>query len=172
MENKLAKYTLIAEVVSSIAIIATLFILIIEVRENTELARLSAYDNVSKGFDEDRVRFLTEPEIFEQFHKMNNGELPDIDLDSVERLKTVVFLLNQFTGIERAYLSYKAGVFGEGEWKRVERSACVMWQIIQESVYLAPVSFRLTDDYVSHLNMTCTPEYVEELNNRYYGTEN
>lgn len=167
---RLEKWALVAEVISGIAIVASLIVLIFEIRESTELARIAAYDAASRDFDESRRFALTNPDLLELSVALRNGELPNIETEPQEGLRAVLFLLTSFSETERAYLAYQAGIFGEDEWARVHRSECIRWgQLRQAADYYSRVSFRLTDRYVDHLNSTCTPEFVAELQDRYEG---
>jgi hypothetical protein len=166
---KLEKWALIAEVIGSVAIVVTLVVLIAEVRTNTELSRVAAYDAVTRDFDDSRTLSLTDPEILELFHQFTQGSLPARQDDSRDALRAGIFVLNVFSGYERAYLSHEAGIFGEAEWSRVERAACQDWGYLEKSGYVSFVSFRLTDEYVEHLNATCTPAFIEAVMRRYRG---
>ena len=166
---KLEKWALIAEVVGSAAIVVSIVILIIELRTNTELTRITAYESVSRDFDNNRQFYLSNPEVFDLAFAIDNGALAEIDVQSKDGLRAAFYLLNIFTGLERAYLAYQAGVFGEDEWGRIHRSECSTWGQIQGTEYEPRVSFRLTDGYASHLRSTCTPEVVTELQNLYEG---
>jgi len=160
---KLEKWSSIAEVIGSVAIAISLVILIIELRANTELTRITAYESVSKDFDDNRQFYLSNPEVFDLAYAINSSGLADTDAESKDGLKAVFYLLNIFTGLERAYLAYQAGVFGEDEWDRIHRSECATWGQIQETEYESRVTFRLTSRYVSHLQSTCTPEVLRQM---------
>lgn len=73
---KLEKWALIADVIGSVAIVVTLVILITEVRTNTELSRVAAYDAVTRDFDDSRTLSLADPELLELFHQFTQGSLP------------------------------------------------------------------------------------------------
>ena len=45
MNQKLADWASIAEIISGIAVVVTLIVLIVEVRDNTEVLRVSAYND-------------------------------------------------------------------------------------------------------------------------------
>ena len=153
---KLEKWALLAEVVSGTAIILTLVILIIEVRANSELSRIAAYDAVTRDFDEHRARLLSNPESFELFFRFNERSLPDVATEPEAALKLQLLLLNDFGGHERAYLAYQADIIGEGEWNRLHRSHCAEWAIVREhDYYFRLLSFRLTDGFTSHLETDC-----------------
>jgi len=164
---KLEKWTVFAEVIGSAAIVVSLVVVIIELRANTEMARVTAFESASRDFSDNRRFYLSNPEVIDLAFAVNSGAFIEIDPESKEGLSTIFFLLNTLTGLERAYLSYQAGVFGEDEWARVQRSECATWGRIRETPYQSRVAFRLTDSYVAHLDSTCTPQVVEDLGNLY-----
>ena len=166
---KLEKWALIAEVAGSVAVVATLIVLIFEVRGNTELSRVTAYAAVTRDFDEYRMFELSNPDAFDLFFRFTEGTLPDVNEDPKEALKSIFLVLTDFSQSERAYLAHQAGVFGEDEWNRVHRSECAEWGLLRNSDYYSFVVFRLTDGYVDHLDATCTTGFVEELDRRFRG---
>lgn len=166
---KLEKWAHIAAIVGSFAVVVTLIVLIVEVRANTELARVTAYDSVSRDFDESRRDWLFNPESFQLFYQFNEGTLPDWGSNPEDGLKAILMLMNAFTSLERAYLAYQAEIINEDEWPRIHRSACIQWALLRDTEYYSPVAFRLTDRYVAYLNATCTPEFVEEIQEMYRG---
>jgi hypothetical protein len=166
---RLEKWALIAEVVGSVAIVVTLVVLILELRTNTELARVAAYDSVTHDFDASREFFLNNADAFEIFTQYVQKSLPDPADDPRAALRVQLFLLNGFSMFERAYRAREANVFGETEWERIKRSSCQEWGYIQNSAYVSFVSFRLTDDFVDYLNEICTPAFIQSVERRYRG---
>ena len=152
---KLEKLAHIAEIVGGIGIVTSLIVLILEVRANTELARIAAYDAVTRDFDEFRTTTLSNPERFELFYRWNIGETPDPAADPEAALKLNMMLLNDFSGHERAYLAYRAGIVGENEWIRLHRSECAQWALTEGTYLRESLGFRLTDDYVQNLEEDC-----------------
>ena len=166
---KLERWALIAEVVGSFAVVVTLVILISEVRVNTELARVAAYDAVSRDFDQNRRDWLSDPEHGELFFQFTQGVLPDIQSEPEMAFKAGVVLLNSFSSLERAFLAYQADVLNEEDWPRIRRSACSDWDLLRGTEYYAPVTFRLTDRFVDYLNTACTQEYLEAIGQTNFG---
>ena len=167
---KLEKWALISEVAGSAAVVATLIVLIFEVRANTELSRVTAYAAVTRDFDEFRMFNSSEPDSLDTFLRFQEGSLPDVSEEPKEALRSTLVVLTEFSQMERAYLAHQAGIFGENEWNRVHRSECAEWGLLRKSPqYYSRVAFRLTDSYVHHLDATCTPDFVEELDKQFRG---
>ena len=153
---KLERWALIAEVVGGAAIIASLIVLIVEVRASTELARIAAYDAVTRDFDDSRTELMRNPESFELMFRFTNGDFPDRELEPEVTRKFNFVVLNSFSMFERAFLSYRAGIIGDEEWPRLHRTECAQWSNLQESRdFLESISFRLTETYVEHLESNC-----------------
>ena len=155
---KLRDLALLAEVVSGVAIVVSLIILIVEVRASTGLARVAAYNSVTRDFDLDRELWLSDPELFDLFYGFTRGDLPDWDSAPEAAFKLTLLLLDSLAGHERAYLSYRAEIFGENEWQRIESSQCSYWipaRDHDDDRYLGVLTRRLTSDYVDHLNSSC-----------------
>ena len=152
---RLDKWAHVAEIVGGIAIVTSLIVLIFEVRANTELARVAAYDAVSRDFDRFRTSALSNPEWFELFYRWNLGDVPDPVSEPEAAFKLNMLLLNDFGGHERAYLAYKAGIVGDDEWTRLHRSECAQWALVSGSYLRENLRFRLTDDYVANLEDDC-----------------
>lgn len=76
---KLKEWALAAEVVSGFAIIVTLIVLIIEVRTHTDVARVAAYQQVTRDFDDWRTLILSDPQLVEIMADMRNPYKRGID---------------------------------------------------------------------------------------------
>jgi len=151
----LEKWALVAEVVGALAIVVTLALLLLEVRENSDLSRVAAYQDVTRDFDEWRSLVLTDPELLDLFSMLREeGEWPDVSADPRADAKLLLLLANQFSGAERAYIAYRGGIVGEQEWNRINRATCSEFAQIPER-FREGILFRLTDDFVGYLQTQC-----------------
>ena len=108
---KLEKWALIAEVVSAAAILVTLVLLVLEVRTNTDVSRIAAYQSVTRDFDNWRSMVLNDPELLEMFAQLVvSGQYPDPSDDPVARARLVLLTDNQFSGNEHAFLAWRGGI--------------------------------------------------------------
>jgi hypothetical protein len=153
---KLEKWSSIAQVVGGAAVVASLVVLIFEVRANTELARLEAYDAVTRDFDGARTALMNNPESFKMFFRFTNGDFPNPEEEPEAAMMFDFVVLNSLSMSERAFLSYEGGIIGEDEWPRLHRSECAQWAKLRENQhFFEAISRRLTGSYVAHLESNC-----------------
>jgi len=151
---KLEKWALLAEIISGLAIVVTLIVLILEVRTNTELSRLSAYQTVTQDFDEWRRDVSGDSEKLNLFVRYTRGAYPDPS--TPEWTELYMIILNSWSAQERAYFAHEAGIIGETEWVRIQRSACSELLSLEANQQLHDdLYFRLTDAYKAHLETAC-----------------
>jgi len=152
---KLEKWALLAEVISGVAILVTLVLLVFEVRVNTDVSRIAAYQAITRDFDEWRTLILTDPELLDMFAQLlEAGRWPDTSTDPEANARLVLLLDNQFSGSERAYIAYRGGIIGEQEWTRINRATCSEFAEIPDSLREL-LLYRLTDDFVGYLQTEC-----------------
>jgi hypothetical protein len=150
----LERWALIAEVVGAVAIIATLFVLLLEVRTTNDLSRIASYEAIGRDFDEWRRDLISDPEGRELFRAYNRGELPPEGTDKYTKLHMI--LLNGWSVHERAYFSRDAEVLGDAEWGRVVRAMCREYEKASEhSGLLSELQSRFSDDFASFLESEC-----------------
>lgn len=98
---------------------------------------------------------IGDPNQIRIFGKFNREEvLPEVATD--DGLVLSFILTNLFANYESAFFSRSAGILGESEWERVERSVCAAFQrATQEEPYWRGISFRMTEEFVSFLESEC-----------------
>ena len=148
---KLEKWALIAEVLGGVAILISLVVLIFEVRENTELAKLSAYEAVTRDLDEWRRDVLNNPKNMALFFAYP-AEIPPVGTE--EQMRLNMLLLNQWTSLERAYYAHEAGVISDDRWDRMEGANCREYLRVPE-FYRDILFLRVTDDFRQYLEESC-----------------
>lgn len=122
MNQKLSDWASIADVVSGIAVVATLVFLIIGIRENTEVTRAAAYEGLISSLN-DFTQMIVEDDalaaIWQSYQAGNAAELnPD------ERFRLLLVLRMVWRTYEAAYYSNEYGTLGESEWERFYRQQC------------------------------------------------
>jgi len=153
---KLQEWALAAEVVSGIAVIATLIVLITEVRNSTDVARIAAYQQVTRDFDDWRTLILSDPQFVEimmdiiQRHPYQTGIDPEADI------RRLFLVQNEWSGNERAYIAYRGGIIDDRDWGRIGRALCAEFDQIPDDLR-ERVIFRLTDDFLQFLENECMP---------------
>ena len=157
MKEKLKEYALIAEIISAVAILVTLVILILEVRTSNELARLAAYDAITRDIENWRFSVLAESENYDVILSslLSSEDLQEIEPGSADAFRLRLLISNDLGIKERAFLAYQAGIVGENEWGRLHRTECSVWDRYKNTPYAEQLIFGLTEAYVSHLEDDC-----------------
>ena len=160
---KLERWSLLIETIGTIGIILTLVILILQVRANTELSRISAYQNVTQDYDDVRTLILTEPGLLDLYAsrlaRVERGEPPwpqsrDEITDPRDFWRLVLAIDIELGSSERAFLAYRAGVIREPEWARIQRTTCNDFREVP-AFLMSRRLIRLTDDFVEYLQTEC-----------------
>jgi hypothetical protein len=140
--------------VSGVAIIVTLIVLIIEVRTNTDVARVAAYQQVTRDFDDWRTLILSDPQLVEVMVNMRNPYERGIDPEA--DIRRLFIAQNQWSGNERAYIAYRGGIIDERDWGRIYRALCDEFDRMPDDLR-ERIVFRLTDEFVQFLKDECIP---------------
>jgi len=120
---KIEKWTLIVESVGTIAIVASLLVLVIQVRDNTEVTRTASFDAMTQSNNDWRSDLLNNPELFELYYNFREGVIPTRKEDGIKNVKLVMLLINLFTNHNRAYIAYQNRLDSD-EWDRIRRGLC------------------------------------------------
>lgn len=72
----LTKVSAIAEILSSIAVVLTLVLLLIGIKENTEITRVTAYQSIIEQTNSARAIIMSNPQVLETFTYYLQGNLP------------------------------------------------------------------------------------------------
>lgn len=151
--NKLQVFALTAEIISALAVVITLFILIFEVRANTETNRALAYGQSIDRYNENRDRISTTPglaEIVKAYFDGNREELDELDL-----FKLDLYLQTQWSTTETAYVLFNTGMIDESAWKRFEGTICVHYRYAFNSDIWASLTSSLTTEFTDFVSAEC-----------------
>ena len=119
---KLEKLAQVAEIVSGAAVVVSLVFLILGIRENTAMTRVSVYSDLMDSVV--RLESLrVEDENLERVLGTFYNETTDTLNDS-ERGTVTAYVATLFRNYERAYFSREYDVIGDVEWGRFERLIC------------------------------------------------
>ena len=119
---KLEKWALIAEIVSGVAVLITLAVLIVGIRENTAITRVSVYGDLMEAINEIDRLAIADPELDRVISTFFEGSTET--LTESERRTVQTYLGTVFKNYERAYFSREYDVIGDAEWERFERLIC------------------------------------------------
>ena len=154
---KFEKWALIAESIGTIAIVASLIVLVIQVRNSTEATRTASFDAVTQSFNDWRSDLLDDPELFELYHNYKSGVIPSAAQEGIKHSKLLVLLVNMFTNFDRAYIAYQ-GRLDSNEWDRIRRSLCsdiAELRSANDDVLRDRIVRLLTNEFVAYIEANC-----------------
>lgn len=121
-DNLLKRYALISEIVGGLAVLITLIILVIEVRQNTVAMRASTYDSISADIANLQMSIATDDSLSEaEFIRQSSGREALSPLQNFQRNHYFVSLFMMF---ERAFIQWESGNMEDRHWERFRESIC------------------------------------------------
>ncbi len=102
---KLTKYALISEIIGSIAVVVTLIVLVVEVRENTAAIHAANRQSISERIEYRTIAIATSPELSRLLASVQ--EPGAIKTGSTEWWQVGSFYAGLLTATEEAYLQYR-----------------------------------------------------------------
>jgi len=124
MNQKLSDWASIAEIVSGIAVVFTLLMLMMGVRENTNTTRAAEYGNLIDGILALESNRLNDPELMQLWIAFQSGETFDRNDPNDRRLGLYLQMLGR--NYEKAFYQYRYGVISEAEWRRFRDPICTL----------------------------------------------
>jgi hypothetical protein len=124
MNQKLSDWASIAEIMSGIAVVVTLLLLFMGVRENTNTTRAAEYGNLIDGILELESNRLNDPELMRLWIEFQSGEAFNRNDPNDQRLGLYLQMLVR--NYEKAFYQYRYGVIGEAEWQRFRDPICAV----------------------------------------------
>jgi hypothetical protein len=123
MSQKLSNWASIAEISSGIAVVVTLLLLFLGIRDSNQITRASMYSNVIDGVNELDRDIYRDPELSELWGRfLSRRNLSD--LTSPERRRLALIVLVQFRNYDKAFIAFQNGIIGNAEWQRFEGPMC------------------------------------------------
>lgn len=155
MNDKLQKWSLLAEIFGGIAVFITLIILVFEVRRNSEITETLAFQQQIQSLNEWRRSIGQDPDQRRVYAAYFRGEnLPETG--SEDRLILNFILVDLATNYESAYFSYRAGTLNESAWARIMRNACGFYEsAVNHENQWDFIASRLTEDFTEHISADC-----------------
>jgi hypothetical protein len=138
---------------ANLGVIAGLFFLAIEIRQNTNIAKASAYRDNIQDIAAWRELTISDSELSRLFGTYLNDGIEALEGDERGRISG---LINNVMGIyENAYFGRSYGIIGDEEWLRFESGACGHYLTALRN----NLSLRyLTQGFREFLDETCKPE--------------
>ena len=102
----LQKLSAVAEILSSIAVLATLVFLVYELRQNTDAIRASTYQDMNAVISESNGLFLANPEVSVFIARTAAAEG---ELDPHDAIRLRAFISSQYRHADNIYFQYQIG---------------------------------------------------------------
>ena len=106
----LQEWSAVAEILSSIAVLATLVFLVFELRQNTDAVRANTYQEMNAVISQVNGIFLENPEVSEFIGRTASGE-GELALHDAIRLRA--FISSQYRHADNVYFQYEIGTISE-----------------------------------------------------------
>ena len=150
MNQKLSNWASIAEIVAAIGVIVTLIFLIVGIRENTEITRVTAFDRNMEAVNQWRMELAKDPELARIWR--SREDLAALSENDHLRL---VMLHGSLWGIyEKSYYAREYGLLGQAEWSRFETQMCRQINSMNPGSW-SPMTVTLTPQFVSYVEGLC-----------------
>jgi len=109
---KLEKWALIAEIVGGIAIVVSLIFVGYQVRQNTQVTQVAAYQQLISGISEFNTQTLANPGLRAVRIKLNSGtRIEELNPDEQQIINAFLYLA--YRNGDMAYMQYRNGMIDE-----------------------------------------------------------
>jgi len=149
----LTRVTQIAEIISSIAVLATLVFLTFQIRDNTSATRSASYGSELDRLNSWRYEVSNNPESMRLFSEFLNEGAGNFDNRERQQFE---FLNNALRGTyESAYYARSYDVLGESEWSRTEIAVCRQFVVTERHNYWERTTPFFTSDFKEYVELNC-----------------
>ena len=154
MNQKLSDWAAIAEVVSGVAVVVTLLLLFLGIRDTNQITRASMYSDVIEGLNELDRDIYRDAELNELWGKFLTGQ--DLaDISGQERLRLFSMIRVLFRNYDQAFIAVQNGVIGNSEWQRFEGPICSFFDRARDIGVNILESDNLRADFLEVISTTC-----------------
>ena len=120
---KLEKWALIAQIVGSVAVVATLLVLTVEIRSGANAVRAGSQQEALRLLMEHNATIAANPElarlIWTGIFEQNASSLTGAERFQLSQISSNIFFV-----YETAYLSHEYGMMNDAEWARWPPAIC------------------------------------------------
>jgi hypothetical protein len=159
MNQKLSDWASIAEIASGIAVVVTLVVLMLGIRENTESVRASAFASNINALNAFQSAVLTDGEALRVWNDYLNGDSADLNELDERRLSLIVLTL--FNIYENAYYFDRYGLIGEKGWERFNRNLCGFFGRVQSTTTGNALRQTMSREFYEHITNQCSAPIIE-----------
>ena len=149
---KLSDWASVAEIVSGVAVVTTLVFLVLGIRENTEVTRSAAYEDLIEDLNRFGLAIAQDEALTELWRIYREGGTEE--LSEEENFRLTMLLRTMWRTYETAYYSHEYDTLGSSEWQRFQRQMCIQRAISSESQWDSIRSF-LTEEFSEHIIVSC-----------------
>jgi hypothetical protein len=110
------------EIVGGVALIVSLGLLVIEIRQNTDAVSAQAVSDLNHQANESNLSLASNPELAELFLRLQAN--PWESLSAVDRVRGEFFARGFFNRVYTAYNCYQRGIFSAAEYGGWRDEAC------------------------------------------------
>jgi len=153
MNQQLSDWASIAEIISGVAVVATLIFLVIGINENTNVTRALVYADTLDGLNEFESNINQNADLSRIWRAFIDGETTT--LEALDRSRLISILTTMFRNYEKAYFTSQYDLLGESEWDRFERLICINFGRIEPIDMVETVTSILTDDFAAYIAQSC-----------------
>lgn len=137
----------LAEIVSSLAVLATLVFVVIEIRSNSNLIRANAFDRNIESLIDWRMQVVSDEQSLEYMADYWSVENP-------ETLKQSLLVLSLWSVYEKTYFAHQYDLVGPSEWQRFQYVICDNLERSPD-FWEAQVGRLLTPEFREYIDTTC-----------------
>ncbi len=138
---------------ANVGVIGGLIFLGLEMQQNTNIARATAYRENVQDIAAWRSQILSDPELARLFNAYGEGEWTTFD--GIERSRVAMLVNNIMGSYENAYFARNYGTIGDTEWERFLIGACEHFLTGKQNGF----GFRfLTAEFKEYLEASCSTE--------------
>ena len=130
MKRKLSDWASIAEIASGVAVVITLVVLVIGIKENTDAIRAQTYAQSINALNEWRVSIYESRDVARLWQAFVTGDVSEFD--GIEITRIAQFVNTLFTIYEHSYYSWQRDLIGDAEWDRFEANICLQYSRIDQ----------------------------------------
>jgi hypothetical protein len=152
MNQRLSDWASITEIASGLAVVVTLVLLLLGIRDNTEITRVSVYADLINNINEWERDIYRDPDLSRIWTAYMQRETARLEPGDRERLSSVVMVL--FRNYDKAYFSQRYSVIGSAEWNRFLRLICINYRRARS----ADLDFGgvVSDEFVEFVLASCS----------------
>jgi hypothetical protein len=146
---KLEKWTQVAEIVASLAVVVSVVFLTMSIRENSRITSATAYANNLAEHNAQSNIVMQDPELIRLVSAFRNREAQNLDELSRGRLNQ--YVQTMFRIYESAYFDNQLGLLEPEQWERSERLICINFDAAKSNGYSELLDALMTSEFLQFM---------------------